>query len=338
MFKRKTLFIVGAGASAEAGLPVGEILAAQISALLRFDPSGDPSHPGMQLLSQLYNRFPLPDDGYAKAAAHISRGVVLTKSIDDFMDRHSGDVLIQRVGKAAIVKCILDSENRSFLSKYTFDSPDMFLALRDTWYIKFFRMLGSDIKIETVSEIFENLSFIVFNYDRCLEYFLITALDLVYDIGRNDARRIVDQMTIIHPYGVVAPLHGRNSAPFGVSSANYAVFSANIKIYTEQHAAGDVLGEIAKAMLRAEQIGFLGFGYHEQNLELLTPENPLPSKPVFGTAKDWSDNDRDEIRQRIERMFQPPPPKINPKSAVVIDTKVTCAGLFDSYGQSLTGR
>jgi len=37
-------------------------------------------------------------------------------------------------------------------------------------------------------------------------------------------------------------------------------------------------------------------------------------------------------------MFKPPPPRINPRSAVVIDTKVTCAQLFDNYGQSLTGR
>jgi hypothetical protein len=113
--------------------------------------------------------------------------------------------------------------------------------------------------------------------------------------------------------------------------------SDKVKIYTELNASGDVMRAIAEAMLKADQIAFLGFGYHEQNLGLLTPTDALPSKPVYGTAKDWSDNDRDEIHGRLERMFKPPPPKINPRSAIVIDTKVTCAQLFDNYGQSLTG-
>ena len=243
------------------------------------------------------------------------------------MDRHSADVLIQHVGKAAIAKCILDAEHGSYFQRFPFGSSDMLLALRDSWYIRSFRMLGSEIKLENVREIFDNVSFIVFNYDQDVwSSFLENALQLVYNIDRGDARSIIDDLTIIHPYGVVAPLHGRPSIPFGVPSANYATLIDNLKIYTEQHAAEDVLTDIAEAMFKAEQIAFLGFGYHEQNLHLLTPADPLPSKPVYGTAKGWSDNDRDEVQMRIGRMFKPPPPRINPKSAVVIDTKVTCAG------------
>jgi hypothetical protein len=96
---------------------------------------------------------------------------------------------------------------------------------------------------------------------------------------------------------------------------------------------------IAEALLWADQIAFLGFGYHEQNLDLLTPAAAIPSKPVYGTGKDWSDNDRDEIQGRLHRMFKPAAlGSHNPKPAITIDTKVTCAGLFDNYGQSLTGR
>ena len=205
--------------------------------------------------------------------------------------------------------------------------------------MKFFRMLGSDIKAKNVSQIFDNVAFIVFNYDRCLEYFLQNALQLAYNIGRDDAESILDDLNIIHPYGLVAALPRKLvGVPFGATSANYAALSDNVKIYTEQHGAADILHAIAEAMFQAQQIAFLGFGYHEQNLDLLTPADPLPLRPVYGTAKDWSDNDRDEIQGRLERMFKTPPPKIIPKSAVVIDTKVTCAQLFDNYGQSLTGR
>lgn len=343
MFRRKTLFILGAGASQEADLPIGAKLAEYISELLAANSIAgptDPSHPGQQLLSQLYHRFPLANNGYDRAAQLISGGVRLTKSIDDFLDRHSDKEHVQRVGKTAIARSILDAESGSFFHKYRFNGREMLAELDKTWYIKFFRMLGSDIKAANVSQIFDNVAFIVFNYDRCLEYFLENALKLVYDIARDDAQSIVDELNIIHPYGLVADLpRGRHGVPFGATSGvDYVGLSDNVKIYTEQHAAGDVLNDIAEAMFKAEQIAFLGFGYHEQNLDLLTPATQLPTKPVYGTAKDWSDNDRDEIQRRLERMFKPPPPRIHPKSAVVIDTKVTCAQLFENYGQSLTGR
>jgi hypothetical protein len=49
MFGRKTLFILGAGASKEAGLPIGTELAYKISELLKANSvarSPDPEHPG----------------------------------------------------------------------------------------------------------------------------------------------------------------------------------------------------------------------------------------------------------------------------------------------------
>ena len=146
-------------------------------------------------------------------------------------------------------------------------------------------------------------------------------------------------MNIIHPYGIVAPLHGgRGSVPLGAPSPNYAMLIDNLKIYTERHAAGEILTAIAEMMSSAQQIAFLGFGYHEQNLNLLAPAKPLESKPIFGTAKEWSTSDSEEVHGRLARMFKPAPPKINGKSPIILDTNVTCAGLFDSYGQSLTGR
>jgi hypothetical protein len=133
----------------------------------------------------------------------------------------------------------------------------------------------------------------VFNYDRCLEYFLENALQLFYDITRDEAHTVIDTIQIFHPYGLVADLPRMQNGvvrgmPFGAASANYVALSQNIKIYTEQHAASDVLKIIAEALLWADQIAFLGFGYHEQNLDLLTPAAAIPSKPVYGTGKDWS--------------------------------------------------
>jgi hypothetical protein len=63
------------------------------------------------------------------------------------MDRHSENEYVQRVGKAAIVKSILDAEYTSLFKKnYPFTSQNMFSELDNTWYIKVFRMLGAEIK------------------------------------------------------------------------------------------------------------------------------------------------------------------------------------------------
>src|SRR4051794_53400 len=99
MFKRKTLFVVGAGASKEADLPVGVVLAQTISKMLALGSHTVESHVGDALLQQLYDKYPLSNRGYHQAAERISEGVGFANSIDDFLDRHNDDLLIQRVGK-----------------------------------------------------------------------------------------------------------------------------------------------------------------------------------------------------------------------------------------------
>jgi len=124
------------------------------------------------------------------------------------------------------------------------------------------------------------IRFIVFNYDRCLEYFLLNALQLVYGLQRNEAATIVDGLDIFHPYGVVAelPLLG-SGIPFGGGdnlenlNVDLVGLSKGVKTYTEQMTAGDTLTRLHADMFWAEQFVFLGFGYHDQNLLMLTPAN-----------------------------------------------------------------
>jgi hypothetical protein len=63
MFKRKTLFVVGAGASKEVDLPVGVKLSQIISRILNVDSSSPGNDTGQSLLRQLYERYPLGDAG-----------------------------------------------------------------------------------------------------------------------------------------------------------------------------------------------------------------------------------------------------------------------------------
>jgi hypothetical protein len=337
MFKSKTLFIVGAGASAEADLPVGAKLAKNIAQLLTIE-RGNPGNEGEGLLAQLYARYPLANSAYHRAARAISEGVVLSNSIDDFLDRHSNDEMIQRVGKAAIVKTILTAESESLLFRTMRDKTTLH-ELERTWYLKFFRMLGARVNASNVRQIFDKVAFIVFNYDRCLEYFLINALQLVYSIGQNEAAAAVSDCHIIHPYGVIANLPYNNSSgiPFG-GAENFefdcVTPSQGVKIFTEQIVAGELLQQLHAELNRAEQIVFLGFGFLDENMTLLRPATKINLKNVFATAFEMSESSIDAVKNKLAGFFSGNIHGILPAMLV---SDQTCAALFDHYAIRLPG-
>jgi hypothetical protein len=50
-----------------------------------------------------------------------------------------------------------------------------------------------------------SVSFIVFNYDRCLEQFLFHALQKLYGLESQEAFAMLTDLRIIHPYGADPP-------------------------------------------------------------------------------------------------------------------------------------
>lgn len=338
MFKSKTLFIVGAGASAEAKLPIGGKFAKNIAQLLTVDRDSPENPDGERLLAQLYDRYPLPNNGYHRAARAISEGVVLSSSIDDFLDRHSSDEAIQRVGKAAVVKSIITAERESLLVR-TLRSKTTLNDLEHTWYLKFFRMLGARVNASNARQIFDNVAFIVFNYDRCLEHFLINALQLVYGIGQNEAVATVSDCHIIHPYGVIADLPYNNSSGIPFGGADNFEFdcvspSNGVKIFTEQIAAGELLQKLHAELNVAAQIVFLGFGFLDENMTLLKPAAKMNLRPVFATAFEMSDSNIDAVKHQLAGFFAGSVQGVLPAMLV---SNQSCAALFDHYAIRLPG-
>src|SRR5262249_9458227 len=266
MFKRPTLFVLGAGASAEVGLPLGSELAAIISKKMdiRFDDFGM-KHVGSgdaELFAQVLYRHRQEANAYQRAAWLIRDGISLARSIDDFLDLHCSNAYVNRYGKAVIARAILEAERQS---KLYFDAgltlnPN---EVAHTWLVKFMHMLSPGIPKENVRRIFENISFIVFNYDRCLEHPLANALPKLYSIREEEAREIVRGLNILHPYGVVG------DAPFGSNRADYFALADAIKTYTEQIDAAETTAKLVAEVERAECIVFLGFAFHSQNIQML---------------------------------------------------------------------
>src|SRR6185437_5835134 len=103
MFKRRTLFIVGAGASQEVDFPLGTTLAKSIGQKLtrRVDETtGKASYNDSELYGQLRRTFPNEINEYFVAASRIAEGIQLAQSIDDFLNIHSADERVKTVGKA----------------------------------------------------------------------------------------------------------------------------------------------------------------------------------------------------------------------------------------------
>jgi hypothetical protein len=335
MFNRRTLFVLGAGSSAEVDLPVGKKLAESIGSKMdiRFEfdhrsiGSGD-----IDLYRQMTGQMRNNVQEFQQAAWLIRDGIGLAQSIDDFLDIHRNNANLNLYGKAAIVKAVLEAEHGSKLYFDRNSGTDAFdpNRLADTWFVKFMHMLSRGIPRENVREIFDRVSFIIFNYDRCVEHFLVNALQKLHGIQESEASSIVDDLHIIHPYGVVG------KAQFGATRANYLELAAGIKTYTEQMGEGNVIQGMANEIHRAECIIFLGFAYHRQNLQILRPEKPMEAKPVFGTAFGMSDADVEVTAHQLDAWFEPRDPRIF-GSIIKLENKLKSAGLFDNYARSLSG-
>src|SRR5262245_48172400 len=152
MFKRRTLFVVGAGASKEFGLPLGPALAATIASKtnIKIQSGHDVTSGDRDIVSQLQRRDRSRLNEFLITSRIISNGVQMSSSIDDFLDLHASNQDIKTVGKIAITKSILEEERSS---KLFFDKSNIYNklhvnAFEDTWLIKLVRMLGRGVPKE----------------------------------------------------------------------------------------------------------------------------------------------------------------------------------------------
>lgn len=347
MLPKRTVFVIGAGAGCDVGMPVGSKLAAQISKLLSLTKGGSARSVRIgdqSIWETVCGRSDI--NALAAAALHISEGIQTADSIDDFIDRAKdgpNGSAIELCGKFGIVRAILDAERHSDLHVDTSNARNKLdlNAIAHTWFMKLLRLLTRNQR--DASRLFENITFINFNYDRCLEHFFLHALPASYTMPSAEAQDIVRSAQIFHPYGKVGGLPdmpGTSSAviPFGDDGSNYlASLASQISTYTEQVADGQLVQQVRDALNNAERVIFLGFHYHKQNMDLITPEDPPADmgRQFFGTALGFSDQDLSIVRRYMLRFFAE-----NRRSLVKdgqhlhMRSDLKCDQLFDVYGRT----
>lgn len=332
MFRYKTTFVIGAGASAEADLPTGIKLARQIAQKMDIRRDGKSSG-DYDLYEQFREAFRQAANQFLPAAWLIRDGMPLQRSIDNFVDIHRNDPRVNHYAKAAIVKTILEAERASNLY-YPFKERDRgidFSKIFDTWYVKFFQILFHDRSLGDLGSLFSNVGFIVFNYDRCFEHFLVHAVSRTYGRPLEEAAEIVRAVNIVHPYGTVGDLQvggTGDGVAFG-GEVNCVGQATKIKTYTEQLAEGTDTANIRQMLLDCESIIFLGFGFHKPNMTLIKPDQPIPFIPIYATAHGMSEEGERVTRNRLGAMVRG-----DSVGTIKIHKDLTCSQLFDYYAES----
>lgn len=338
----KTVFVLGAGASYEFGLPVGETLKETISRLLRFkfDFSALKTGDGItyQAIEYIARESGVRDvNPWIQAAREISDAMPLSLSIDNYLHIHRGNKYVEQCGKLAIVRSILGAEAGSKL-RYHDNEKLNFDHCMETWAIRLVRQLAEQCTLDELSNRLSKLTFIVFNYDRCLEHFLAHALAINYGISKERAGEFVNQMQIYHPYGIVGNLPwmkkpGIEVIDFGATPnwQQLAKLSQGIKTFTEgtDDEDSDILA-IRRSFAEAERFVFLGYAYHPLNMKLLLGSTPKSNRTrtVYGTAFGMSVPDCNDVQAYLDNALYAPSAAIRRES--------TCYGLFHEFSRALS--
>lgn len=314
MFKSSTVLVIGAGASAEAELPIGSLLKTKISDLTRckFEwgqfRTGNGDFIGPIVHS---SHFGGDTNRVARACTKISNGIGFVSSVDNFLEIHADDADVQFCAKCAIVYLISEGERGS--PQLRVDTSNIYNTLRSsaldgTWYQALAQILFEKVSASSLGKAFEPISFVSFNYDRCLEWFLFQCLMSLYAISSQDALSILRNVNIWHPYGQIgsADWTANPDCLFANDLLNQMEHvSKNIRTYSEG-STSETVDAIQKAVGSAENLIFLGFAFHPQNMSVLQSEVDMDyavSKNIYFTCSGMSANDSSQIAIELESFF-----------------------------------
>ncbi len=262
MITKPTVLVLGAGASNPYGYPTGKNLKKTIIE--------DLVRNGSKMRDLLINHQAKSEKeiiAFRKALMRSGQA-----SIDAFLEHQPHYI---EIGKLVITVALAEKENLD----------DMFA--RGDWYEHLFRNLDNSF------EDFEknNLSIITFNYDRSIETYLFNALKYSYGKREEDVARALSAIPIIHLHGQIGNLPWQNdlsNRDYGNSDENFKLktSSEGIRIIHEADVEKSDNFNKAKELLKnANQIYFLGFGYHSENVRRLgILDMDTSGKVVTGTC------------------------------------------------------
>jgi len=243
----------------------------------------------------------------AQAAFDLARTIRTFPSIDEALHWWRARPEIVDLGKIAIAYYILDAERRSILARKNGSSTP---SRAKTWLSLFISMALSALERDEAHKAFEQVTIVNFNYDRTIEHYLYWALQELAAVPADKAADCVAGLEIIRPYGSIGKLEWQDQAgvPFGCDAQPQEVSAVvgNIRTFTEQIREANLLSSINTALNTAHLVIFLGFGFHQQNMELLASNIPNRTRPhvglVIATSKGIDEKNNPIIEERFHQL------------------------------------
>jgi hypothetical protein len=350
MFGKSLVLVVGAGASKEVNLPIGSELKRQIAKALDIRYGGGFSKvSGDDLIDMAFRSISRTNGNqrgdinpYLYASWRIRDAMPQAISIDNFIDAHRSDPKIAICGKLAIVRSILAAESKSplWIDRTNINNKPNFSALESTWFNAFFQLLTENCRQDDLPARFEKISIICFNYDRCIEHYLHSALQNYYGMKPEEANTVLAHLEIHHPYGTVGKLPWQNMSEgidFGATPRpdQLIALASELRTFTEgTDARVSDITAIRATLSKANRIAFIGFAFHRLNLQLLFPGlsegERVRNCKVCATALGISAIDTQIIVTELSNLggiFH---------HEIFVRNDLTCSKLFHEYWRSLT--
>jgi len=150
----------------------------------------------------------------------------------------------------------------------------------------------------------ENITFISFNYDRCIEQFIASATASYFNMQRDQLDVVMDALNIIHPYGSVGRIAFNNNlnSNYGHITDGKVLYeqSSQISTFTEQMDSRDILRKIDESLESCKVSVFLGFSFLPLNMDLLCNGKQYSIHKVIGTSKGLSEESSSIAARELE--------------------------------------
>lgn len=263
MIKEKTVFVFGAGLSSDYEFPTGSRLRDEICRLITWD-SGQRILPEqIKRLTQELNVLP---ETLKRIRLELGRGGFDT--IDDFIEQRSEQS--RKIAKYLIAMAISGYEN-----------PNAFdLRSSDNCFYRFlFNKMKQDATIENFKD--NKVAFVTFNYDRSFEFFLSEALSNYFEnIQEENVDNIMREIEIVHVHGMLGQMRWQSSSPrdYRPTFAQLTIAAQGIVNFNEIDQDYSEYKKARELIRKADNVIFVGFGFHKLNLSRLVGENCLEGK------------------------------------------------------------
>ena len=282
---RRVVLVLGAGASVDYGYPS--------AARLRDDITGRAQclqdHQRNQKMQEHLRVIGWEQDNIDEFTAAFLRSG--QPSVDAFLERRQN---FMTIGKQAIAAVLMAYENERELHR---------VADPKRWYDFLWERIdgGAEGFLRPPAGI------VTFNYDRSLEQYLGMALQDSYEqLSDGDVQKRLQSLNIIHVHGTLGQppfLHLGARRYGGKFTAMDVVDTAKkIKIVDKDTdvEADDDFSRARAELDEANTVCFLGFGYHDANIQRLDLPQILPKTDrVFGTVYDLLTNEMKSAETRL---------------------------------------